>query len=500
LKSQLLSNLAKQHLASRPKAAAGKFEAYRDNPVGFAREVLGTELWSRQEEILNAMLAEWRVAVRSGHKIGKSRVAVCAALWFAAVHPRARVIMTAPTHRQIRSILWRELKFLYHTSAIPLGGQLAELPEIGLQWPDGREIVGFYTNEPEKMAGISGPYVLFIVDEASGIPVEIYEAIEGNRAGGARLILFSNPTQTSGYFYDAFHEKREFWKCIHVSSEEAAADGPPDVGLATKEFIEEKRQEWGEDSPLYHVRIKGNFPAQAENAVIGLETVEEAIGRYLDVDDPSAPLSVGVDVARFGDDDSCISARRGRKVFPLICVHGQDTVQIAGLAMSVVKKLRHGPHERALVSVDVVGVGGGVADVLRQNHKDGEIVLYEVNVSEVAKSADEYPNLRSELWFKADAFLKAGGTIPDDAKLVGELIAPTYTFDRKGRRQVESKDDLKARLGRSPDRADAFCLSLFGDGAERFSSSGVSGRNDTNHGSSAVDEDDPDMDVTNAYS
>lgn len=428
-----------------------------------------------------------------------SVTAVCAALWFGSVYPRARVILTAPTHRQIRSILWRELKHLYHNSEIALGGNIAELPEIGLQWEDGREIVGFYTNEPEKMAGISGPHVLFIVDEASGIPVEIYEAIEGNRAGGARLVMFSNPTQTSGYFYDAFNEKREFWKCIHVSSEEAAEQGIKGVGLATQEYIDEKKKEWGEDNPLYHVRIKGVFPAQAENAIIGLALVEEAVARWTDLDESNAPLSLGVDVARFGDDDSAIAPRRGKKVFQLQTCHGQDTQQIAGFVMSLVRKLRHGPHERVLVNVDVIGVGAGVADALREFHKKREIVLYEVNVSEVARNEEEYPNLRSELWFKMEKFLKDGGAIPDDAKLIRELVAPVYTFDRKGRRQVEPKDDLKKRLGRSPDRADAACLSLFGDGAERFRASGIDGRNDISPGR-RNDEDDPDTDVTSVYS
>jgi hypothetical protein len=446
------------------------------------------------------MLLDWRVAVRSGQKTGKSMSAVCGALWFASVHPRARVIMTAPTHRQIRSILWREMKHLYYNAKKPLGGHLAELPEIGLQWDDGREIVGFYTNEPEKMAGISGQHILFVVDEASGIPTELYEAIEGNRAGGARLIMFSNPTQVSGYFYDAFNDKREFWKLIHVSSEQAAVEGVPGVGLATQQYIDEKREEWGEESPLYQVRVKGNFPSQAENAVIGLTIAEEAVARYLDVDDSNEILSMGVDVARFGDDESVVVARRGRKVLSITAVHGHNTVEVAGLVLNMVRRLRHGPHERVLVNVDTIGVGAGVADTLRVAHKAREIALHEVNVSEVASNQEEYPNLRSELWFKLDKFLRSGGAIPDDAKLVQEIIAPTYKFDGKGRRCVETKDDLKSRIRRSPDRADALCLSLFGDGAERFRASGIEGRNDAGANKFRDDQDDPDTDVNSVYS
>jgi hypothetical protein len=386
------------------------------------------------------------------------------------------VICTAPTHRQIRSILWREIRALYHGAKIPLGGELHELPEIGLQYEDGREIVGFYTTEPEKMAGISGPNVLFIVDEASGIPVEIYEAIEGNRAGGAGLVLFSNPTQTSGEFFDAFHTKRSYWTCIHVSSVEAAETGIP--GLATKAFIDEKRREWGEASPLYQVRIEGNFPSQAENSVIPLVDVEAALARHDSTHD-EATLTLGVDVARFGDDASIIFPVRGKKAFAPIKLQGKDNVQVAGAVMDVARRLRFGSNERVRVNVDVIGVGAGVADQLRDRHQAKEIVLAEVNVAEKASSERfqrEYANLRSELWFNVAAWLRSGGAIPRDGELEGELVAPLYTFDLKGRRKVEAKDDLKKRLGRSPDKADALALAVHSRPVASFSASVIRSR------------------------
>lgn len=447
--------------------------------------------WSRQAEILQALSDCPRVAVRSGQKTGKSTSAVAAALWFASTRPRARVIFTAPTHRQIRAILWRELKHLYHNAKTDLGGVLHELPELGLQWQDGRELFGFFTTEAEKMAGISGPHVLFVVDEASGIPNEIYEAIEGNRAGGARIVMFSNPTQTSGVFYDAFNEKREFWKCIHVSSEEAAGTGIP--GLATADYIAEKKREWGEDSPIYQVRIAGNFPAQSENAVVALMDIEGAIARYEDTEDDSV-LSIGVDVARFGDDNSALCARRGKKTLAVTPIKGLDTKQLAGRVLGMVRLLRYGKHERVKVFVDVIGVGGGVADNLRDAHKEKEIHLFEVNVSNVAFHEEEYFNLRSELWFRAAKFLRDGGALPDDGALVSELVAPVYTFDQRGRRKVESKDDLKKRLGRSPDRADAFCLTFFGANSGPFKSAFVGGSRYDERRPNRDDEDDPDLD------
>lgn len=438
--------------------------------------MLGVKPWARQIEIMEAIRDHGRVAVRSGHKVSKSNSAACVALWYFSTKPRARVILTAPTHRQIRAILWREIKDMYYRATVSLGGDFHEMPEHGLQTNDGREIVGFYTTEPEKMAGISGPNVLFIADEASGIPVELYEAIEGNRAGGAKLAMFSNPTQTSGYFFEAFNKKRDYWRCIRVSSEEAAQTGIP--GLATKDYIEEKRKEWGENSPLYQVRILGNFPNQQTNAVISLVDIERAVARWGDVTDNSL-LILGVDPARFGDDSSVIAIRRGLKILALIQVHGQDTQQIGARVVELVRTHRFSVAERPHVRVDSIGIGAGVCDYLREYANKRELALIEVNVSAPARADTKYANLRSEVWFKAAEWLREGGVIPSDGELESELLTPTYDFDQKNRLRVMPKDKMKDILGRSPDKADAFCLAVYPTIGGDYSAAMVSSRFET---------------------
>src|SRR5262249_50088317 len=157
------------------------------------------------------------------HKVSKSNSAAILALWWVSTKPDSRVVITAPTGRQVRSILWRELGKIYQRSRLPIGGRMSPSPEQGLKFPDGREVGGFSTDEPERIAGWSGPSMLFIVDEASGINEAIFDAVEGNRAGGgAHLVLFGNPTQTVGTFYEAFTSARERWHTLHISSEEAA--------------------------------------------------------------------------------------------------------------------------------------------------------------------------------------------------------------------------------------------------------------------------------------
>lgn len=397
------------------------------------------------------------MAVRSGHKVGKSKCAAALALWFWSTHPQARVIMTAPSYRQVKSILWREITQLHAGARWPLGGVPSKDPDNGLRLADGRELVGFSTTTPERMAGISGPNVLFIIDEASGVPESIYEAIEGNRAGGARIVMFSNPTRTSGTFYDAFHSKREFWHTIHVSSLESPnVTGECNIqGLAIPEYIEEKKREWGEASSIYSVRVLGEFPAQGDNSVISLDLLHDALERWHATPD-SGDLVIGVDVARFGDDESVIQPVRGLKSYAPRVVHGLDTVDVAGKVIETARTHRRG-GERVTVNVDTIGIGAGVADTLRRHDW---LTVCDVNVANPARNDQEYVNLRAELWFAVRDWLRAGG-LHEDSKLEGELVSPTYNFDARGRYRLESKDDLKKRLNRSPDRADALALALY---------------------------------------
>ena len=448
------------------------FRKWQADPVKFCRDVLGLRLWKRQAEVARAIAQHPRVAVRSGHKIGKSILLAGIAIWWLLTRPNATVIMTSATYRQVKGILWKELRKLYAAAVIPIGGTIALDPETGLQMADGREIIGLSTREPEKIAGYSGENLLFLTDEASGIEEGIFQAIEGNRAGGARILMTSNPTKTSGTFFDAFHGKRRFWFTIHVSSEDtpnATGEGERVPGLATREWVEEKRQEWGEESPLYQVRVRGNFPTQSEKSVVSLSVLEAARQRYDDSEDPefegervddSGVLEIGVDPARFGDDEFVIYGRRGAKGLGARIHQHLDGPNGAGKVLEAVREWRR-PGEKPRVKVDVIGVGASVFDFLKDSK---EIEVVAVNVASSpdahAEGEPEYALLRDQLWFGLRTWLRTAA-LPEDAKLEGELVAPEYGFDAKGRVKVESKDSLKKRLGRSPDRADALALAIY---------------------------------------
>ena len=451
------------------------WERWKADPALFAREALGVDPWSKQIEILRAVRDHPRVAVKSGHKVGKSTSAAILALWFASFHKDARVILTSASARQIRSILWREIKRLVRNAdsrCIDLGANVYESPDSGIQWKDGREIVGFSTNEPERMAGISGENVLFIPDEASGIPDEIFEAIEGNRAGGARLVMFSNPTRSVGEFYAAFHGKREFYKTISVSSAttpNATGIGKLRPGLAGKEWVAEKKREWGEGSLLYQVRVEGAFGSQSERAVIGLALLEQSLEAWkaLQPDDhqfdADVPLDIGVDVARYGDDESVIAFKRGNVGYPARVYRNLDGLELAAQALQVARDHR-GNAAKVRIKIDSIGVGASPFDALKAD-SDGNprlsgLTVYPVNVGAGA-TVPGYMRLRDQVVYELKEWLKDGGALCEDPTLEAELVAYEYSVDLGGKIKVTSKDDLKKTLGRSPDRADAFALAAY---------------------------------------
>lgn len=441
------------------------------DPVVYAHDVHGLWCWDKQAEILRACANHPRVSVSSGHKIGKSVSAALLAHWWIQTKKNSLVVFTSSTDRQVRKILWKEFSKLHTTARIPLGGKLAKDPGTGYELPDGRAVYGFSTKDPERMAGISGENLLFIIDEASGVSQDIFEAIEGNRAGGARVAMFSNPTQTSGEFYDSHHSKRQFYKTFRISSTETpnVAQGRTVVsGLATRAWVEEKRQEWGESSPLWAVRVLGEFPGQGDNSVVPLALVTS---RQLSEEDEPLPeanavLELGIDPARYGDDPTAICARRGKFVFPIEERMGLDSQGIRDFALDVIRKYRHPSEHRIRCKVDVIGLGAGAYDFLKEIDF---IDAVPVSSSEASDDTEQYTNLRSQLCFAVTEFLKNGGILPEDGKLEGELVAAKYSFDARGRLKVQPKDEIKKQLGRSPNRADALSLAIYSHQGTGFS-------------------------------
>jgi len=453
------------------------------DPCLFAKEALGVELWDRQQEALGALASNDFVSVRSGHKVGKSRMDATAALWWVCTRPSARVVFTAPAGHQVDSILWPELRKLYEMAArrgCPLGGRLYDDYHKGLRFRDGREIFGLTTRDAEAFAGISSPSLFFVVDEASGFPEKIFDSVFGNSTGGGKVLLTGNPTRISGTFFDTFHSKRGAWKGLRISSRETPNFKPGAKripGLASPEGVAKLEAHFGKGSPVLSVRVEGEFPTSGDRTVVSLALIEDAVLRWTENADkalPSEPLVVGLDCGRFGDDPTVAIARRGHRVVAVFDnlpkADGPDT---AGL---ILKRLREhklngspllGPTEKPKIHVDVIGIGAAVFDSLKRSRDCDAVAVNVSNASDV-KPSDGFPgyhNLRTQVHFAAADWLGAGGEIPPHEQLQADLTVPEYSFDSNGRFQVEEKDQIKRRLGRSPNHGDALTLTFGGGSA-----------------------------------
>lgn len=458
-------------------------ERYRQDPRAFAREVLGIELTDKQTQILVAVRDFYRVAVASGHKVGKSAIDAVVALWFFCCFEEARVVLSSVTARQVDQILWRELRMLHRRALKPIGGELHELARSGLKSADFREIVGFTAREAEAVAGISGKNLLYILDEASGIGDDIAEAIEGNRAGGARTLLTSNPTRTEGFFFDSFHKLRASpdnpngVHCIQISSEESpnVVEGRVVIpGLATREWVEEKRREWGEDSPLFLVRVKGQFVRKEEGKVITLHALELAEQRWKDASCEGV-LTIGIDPAGEGGDgdESVFAPRRGLKVLELLAFRGLSADAHLVHLLSILRDHRL-PKERPRVVLDREGmIGTEVYQTFRAylerfDEDDAPFELFPIRASDRStRFVDVWDRMRDALWGNAARWLRSveergeGGAIPEDTRLEAELHSPEWIEGPHGRMKVTAKKELRKKLSRSPDRADAVCLAVW---------------------------------------
>lgn len=465
---------------------------YQQDPVRFSREILGVEPWQKQIEILEAVRDNPRVAVKSGHKCGKSHSVAQIALWFYCAYEAARVVMTSTTSRQVDEILWRELRMMLARSGrcvdckaeikrnpaarIPrpcphsslIDGELADLARSGLKSDDFREVVGFTAKQGEAVAGISGENVLYIVDEASGVAREIYEAIEGNRAGSARLLLLGNPTQNSGEFYDAFNSKARFYTGITVSSEETpnVVSGEKLIpGLATREWIDEKKDEWGEKSALYLVRVKGEFAEHEEGKLFSLHEIGQAEERW-HTTEAEGRLYIGLDPAgeRGQGDEIMLAPRRGLKLLELEPHRGLTEEGHLAVILRMIARLKL-PRETPVVVVDREGeIGSKVNRALRDYADAHPLELEVVSVRASDKSLRQpelYPRMRDALAASLAAWFDAGGAIVEDAKLAKELHSLEWKQQADGRAKVTDKVTLRKILGRSPDRYDALALSVW---------------------------------------
>lgn len=467
---------ARLHVA-RLQGARFPMVRYQMAPVDFVREQIGLEPEEHQAEIMNAVAArdDAKVAVRSGQKCGKSATVIWLAMWFWASFPGARVFMTASTASQVNRVLWAELRNMVNRARARGGswGDLPQNPERGLVSEDNRSIQGFTTRTIEAMAGLSGAHMLFIGDEASAFDAEMAQAIEGNTAGAGRIVWISNPTRAEGPFYDCFFSKKQFWHTMHLSSEtlarKLAKEGRKVPGLATLKVIERWKEEYGEDSPFYLVRAKGEFVLDEQAKIIALHSIMSAQERWDEAAD-DGPLSIGADPA--GDsgegDEFVFAIVRGVKLLALYAFRGLSIEGTVAQALGFLKEFRRG-GEIPMINIDAEGPIGSEfygrmrALALHKQIHDPPNAFEAFGLKGSIPASREptlYDRRRDELWKNLADWMRIGA-IPRDQKLEQELYAPGWLVTTQGKRKATHKDVLREKLGRSPDRADALGLAVW---------------------------------------
>ena len=449
----------------RSRQRAKGYDAFGSDPVGFIRVILDERPWSIQERIAEAVRDHPMVAVPSCFGSGKDWIAARLIAWWVSTGGIA--VSTADTYRQVRDILWRELRRAHHRGLLP-----GIIPAVESRWEiheTGAFAIGIKPEDynPEGFQGIHGRRVLVVIDEANGVGPDLWDAAKGLVVNEqSRILAIGNPHEPQGAFFEACRSKT--WTVIPIS----VFDTPNFTGepvpekaqaeLVSPFWLEQRRAEGLEGTPWWKAKVLGQFPDTASNAVIPLAWVEQARVRGHISDQREW---AGLDVARFGSDDTALIDGSGNGPLTVRVVHGQDTMEVAGIGIAYLRE------RRGTLAVDVIGVGGGVVDRIKEQKPPGTILA--VNV---ADSPDHDPdllvNLRSQVWWDARRALDPTNTQDeplslarldeqDYQRLRAELTTVTYRMTSSGKVQIESKEEMKARGLPSPDLADAFCLALY---------------------------------------
>ena len=456
--------------------------AIKDNPLAFVNllfpwGVKGTPLehftgprkWQREvlQDIANHIKQNGgkidfdtlREAVASGRGIGKSALVSWLVIWMLSTRIGSTTIVSANSESQLRKVTWAEItKWLamglnshwFEVSATSLqpAKWLTELVERDLRkgtryW--GVEGRLWSAENPDAFAGVHNmDGVLVIFDEASGIDDAIWAVTAGfftENTPNRFWFAFSNPRRNTGYFYETFHSKRDFWNTKVVDART--------VEGTDKAVYQQIIDEYGPDSSQAHVEVYGQFPSAGDDQFIGANTVDEAMKR-VKYQDLSAPIVIGVDPARFGADATVIAVRQGRDIVKIIRHRGDDTMTVVGYVIDAIEE-----YKPTLVVIDEGGLGAGIVDRL----KEQRYKIKGINFGNKSKNPIMYGNMRAQMWGDMREWLKTA-SIPHDRFLKTDLISPMMKPDSRGTIFLESKKDMKSRGLASPDAADAIAVTF----------------------------------------
>ncbi len=466
----LLGVLAREF---RAQASEASFARYRDDPARFVLDIFdwreGEGPTAYQREALREFPRRRRVCLRSPHSAGKTALAAWIVLWFALSRERMegdwKAVLTASAWRQLSHYLMPEIrKWVGRLDWAKVGrrpfDQRTELLALNLKLSRG-EAFAVASDKPELIEGAHADRLLYIFDEAKAIPSATWDAAEGALASGDCLALaISTPSEPQGRFYEIQSRKpgTEDWWVRHVTRDECLESGRMDP-----EWAEQRKVQWGEGSAVYQNRVLGEFASLEEDGVIPLAWVEAANEKWRALEESGewgGFSCCGVDVARGGEDRTVIALRYGDAIRELRRSSKRDTMETTGAVAGILQA--HGGE----AIVDVIGIGAGVVDRLKEQRK----AVRAFNASEHTDAKDRsgelgFVNKRSAAWWHLRELLDLASdrqiALPPDDLLTGDLTAPHWHPMSAGKIQVEAKDDIKKRIGRSTDDGDAVVMAFW---------------------------------------
>jgi len=470
LKKSLKSEFGELLSSHEGEVDLSDFEPYRDDPIGFIREVLGGEPWEEQVRIAEAVREHPQVTVRSCHAAGKDWLAARLALWWVYAR-RGLVVLTGPTATQVQEILMRgEVR-----DAFSRAGHLPGSLHVNALRPGGEGRAGILAKTATGVSALTGFHdarVLFVITEAQDPEIDhAWDAAFAVATGAEdRIVTLGNPVAKEGRFYRA-HRPGSDWHALKVpaSAIPNVREGETIVpGLLTREGVDRFASEYGEESGFYVSRVLAEFPDEAEDALFRRDWLEAAAQRWAHRERWGSKASEAIpvaalDPARHGPDDSVLAIRRGDVVDDLVVWEGRhDTTELAkGVAWALEERgfrADGSKVERVRLIVDEVGLGGGVLDKLREMGWTAR----GFNGGRKAVESDRFFNRRAEsYWILRDRLEEDDLGLVWSDDLVQELLAVRWRATPAGKVQLEAKRDMTSRLGRSPDRADALAMALY---------------------------------------
>lgn len=457
---------------------------YRNDPAGFVRDCIDWEQTPHSDgaafyqiEILNEIPKQHRISVRGPHGLGKTALASWVILWFALTRDGEdwKIPTTASAWRQLTKYLWPEIhkwarKLRWDVIGREPFSERLELHTQNLRLATG-EAFALASNQSDLIEGAHAANLLYVFDESKVIPDDTWDSAEGAfSVGDVYWLSISTPGEPQGRFYEIQSRKPgyEDWWVRYVTREECIKAGRMDLNWA-----ESRKRQWGESSAVYQNRVEGKFASSDEDGVIALSHIEAANERWLEWKDAGGKLPeftcVGADIARSGIDKTVLALRYDWLISELRRFTKADTMETTGQIAAI---LNGNGGKNAKAIVDVIGIGAGPVDRLREM---GYQMIIAFNAGEKTDATDKsgelgFINKRSAAWWNMRELLsdpESQIALPPDDKLTGDLTAPHWKMTSAGKVQVEAKEDIKKRIGRSTDDGDAV-IQAFWDNASPY--------------------------------